>query len=533
MTRDPGALATAPFDLVVIGGGIHGLFAAWDAAVRGLSVALIERDDYGSGLSSNHQRTIHGGLRALETFQFGKVIEQIAERRAWTRMAPALVRPLPFFVPTHAGQRPSRLELGIGLRIYDLLGHGRNRDVPPNLRLSPSQVMSADEARRLFPGVDEHGLTGGALWSDYQAVHPDRLNWLVALAARSAGATLANHTEAVAAVRARGQISGVRLRDRITGEEHEVRARTVLLAAGAALGVLFEAFGVDDDPPPLVAAANILLDRAGRSTALAARGRNGRRLTAVPWGDRTLVGTFQSATTVLAEAAFPLSTDDMLAEANAVFPWLAATPADIRLVHRGLVPASVDHGSADLLAEPLVIRHRRRGVPGLVSLVGVKFTTARLAARRAIDAIVEELGGGHRPALGERGLPHGSCWQPTPDVVSAAVRLGWLPATLDYVVGWYGSETPAVIDYAETHRLTAPLAPGCPVIGAEIAYAVDRADARRLSDAVLRRTGLGATGAPDEAALARAAGIMATKLGWTPARQAEEIARVRQRYDTR
>jgi glycerol-3-phosphate dehydrogenase len=526
--RDAGALSKSTFDLLVVGGGIHGLFAAWDAATRGLSVALVERGDYGSGLSFNHQRTVHGGLRALETFQFGKAIEQIAERRRWALMAPALVRPMPFFVPTYSGEPPSRLQLAVGLRLYDLLGYARNLGVPANLHLPPSQMLSVDEARRLFPGVREDDLTGGARWSDYQTIYPDRLNWLVALAARTAGATLVNHTAAIGAIRERGRLTGVRVQDQLTGSEQHVPARAVLFAAGPALAHLFDLFGLDDAPPPLVAAANILIDRPARSTAMAARGRSGRRLTAVPWGDRTLVGTFQSPSTVLADAPFPLHVREMLAEANAVFPWLSAQVTDVRLVHRGLVPASVDRGSADLLPESFIIRHSLRGVPGVVSLVGVKFTTARLAARRAIDAVVEDLGV-QAAARELPPLPHGSCHPPGPDVVSAAARLGWPAATVDHLMGWYGAEAGSLVAYAETHRLTSTLEHS-PCVEAEIAYAVDHADASRLSDAVLRRTWLGATGDPGDAALHRAAEIMGAKLGWTSEGRDREIADVRRRY---
>jgi glycerol-3-phosphate dehydrogenase len=116
-------------DLLVVGGGIHGLFAAYDAAARGLSVVLVERADFGSGLSFNHQRTIHGGLRALEHGQIGKVRQQIAERRTWARIAPHLLRPLPFLIGTYRWTRRSRWMLKAGFAAYDFLGRSRNAHV--------------------------------------------------------------------------------------------------------------------------------------------------------------------------------------------------------------------------------------------------------------------------------------------------------------------------------------------------------------------------------------------------------------------
>src|SRR5262245_61753821 len=101
MPRDLADIASAHYDLVVVGGGVPGLFAAYDAALRGLSVVLVERDDFGSGLSFNHQRTIHGGLRAIERGQIAKARQQVHERRTWAVMAPHLIRPLPFLVGTY------------------------------------------------------------------------------------------------------------------------------------------------------------------------------------------------------------------------------------------------------------------------------------------------------------------------------------------------------------------------------------------------------------------------------------------------
>jgi glycerol-3-phosphate dehydrogenase len=137
--------------------------------MRGLSVALIERDDFGSGLSFNHQRTVHGGLRALQSGDVRKTREQIAERRAWAIMAPHLVRPLPFLLGTYGWGARSRAVLGTGLSIYDWLGRRRNGGMASTLHLPNSRTVSRAETMRLFPGIRSGGLTGGAIWHDYQA----------------------------------------------------------------------------------------------------------------------------------------------------------------------------------------------------------------------------------------------------------------------------------------------------------------------------------------------------------------------------
>ncbi|MGE3345335.1 MAG: FAD-dependent oxidoreductase, partial [Vicinamibacterales bacterium] len=179
MTRDFARLTNLSVDVVVVGGGIHGLFAAYDAAQRGLSTVLLERDDFGAGISFNHQRTIHGGLRALQSGNVRKCREMIRERRAWARMAPHLVRPLPFLIGTYRGTTRARTAVRLGMKVFDWLGRDRNRDVLPELHLPKGRLESAAATKRLFPGISEAGLSGGAIWYDYQTIHPDRLTWCV------------------------------------------------------------------------------------------------------------------------------------------------------------------------------------------------------------------------------------------------------------------------------------------------------------------------------------------------------------------
>ena len=258
MPRDLDALAGAKYDLLVIGGGIHGLFAAYDAASRGLSTALVERADFGSGLSFNHQRTLHGGLRAMQSGNIGKVHQQILERRTWARIAPHLLRPLPFLVATSGWTTHSRSAVRVGFAIYDLVGRKRNSGVSPELHLPRAKLESAAATRRLFPGVNERGLSGGAVWYDYQIRYPDRLIWTVALAAREANARLINYVEALGP----GQ-GGVRIRDVISGREAVIDAKTTIVAAGSGMASALKAFGVEG-APPMLRAMNMLLNRPAR-----------------------------------------------------------------------------------------------------------------------------------------------------------------------------------------------------------------------------------------------------------------------------
>ena len=167
LTRDPRALADGAFDLVIAGGGIHGLAIAADAAGRGLRVALVERGDYGGAASFNHQKTAHGGLRSLQTGDLRKARESIVERRTLARIAPRLLRPLPFLIATNRSLTRNRLALRIAFAIDRTLGRDRNEGVEPELRLPAPRLVSRTAARKLFHGAHA-ALTGGAMWYDYQ-----------------------------------------------------------------------------------------------------------------------------------------------------------------------------------------------------------------------------------------------------------------------------------------------------------------------------------------------------------------------------
>jgi glycerol-3-phosphate dehydrogenase len=532
MYRDLLACAADTYDLLVIGGGIHGLFAAYDAAARGLTVLLLERDDFGGGLSANHQRTIHGGLRALEQLHLGRVREQIAERNVWAHIAPHLIRPLSFAMGTYGSGTRSRLTVAAGFGAYNLLARATD-SVPARLRLPRARTVSAADAVRVFPGVDAAGLNGAAIWHDYQTVHPDRLNVVVATAARQAGATLINYAHVTAPLRDGANVVGAHVTDMLTGDTLDVRAAVTLVAAGAGLASLAESFGIRH-APPLVRAMDLLFECTPPERALAARGPSGRMLTVVPWHERSLVGTFQSDAVVAPNdtTATVSAVERAITETQVTFPALGADRSSLRLVHQGLTPAAVTGARANLLPDARLLVPGTDTPSGLYALVGVKFTTARRAAADAIDAMAREAGWRvpasqtARTVLPHAGEVDGA--ELARDIAATSARLSL--ENVEHLIGWYGTEAPAVARFAREHGLLEPLAEGTPVLRGEVAYAIEHTQAVRLSDAALRRTALGVAGPPPSGSLEAAAAIMGDRLGWDAERQAAEMAEVWNRY---
>src|SRR3984893_8574113 len=234
MTRDLDQLTDRTFDVLVVGGGIYGLTIAYDAAQRGLTVALVERDDFGSGASFNHLRTIHGGLRYLQTLDLCRARESIRERRALARIAPHALRVLPFALPLYRSVMKGRMAMRAAFILDRAVAFDRNRGVPALHRLPGGAVLSRAEAIDRFPGLSRRGLTGAAVWHDYTTVEADRLTLSWALAAVEHGAVLANYVEAVAPLLSERRALGVRAVDRRSGRELEVSAKvTVNATAGA------------------------------------------------------------------------------------------------------------------------------------------------------------------------------------------------------------------------------------------------------------------------------------------------------------
>src|SRR5437764_12961259 len=282
MLRDVDRLTAHTFDVLVVGGGVYGLTLAYDAAQRGLSVALVEADDFGSGASFNHLRTIHGGLRYLQSLDITRARESVRERRTLARIAPHAVQPLVFALTLTRSFSRGKLAMRAGFLIDRFVSAGRNRRVSPPLRLPRGRVVSRGEAIRRFPGLRRQGLTGAAVWYDYETTEADRLTLAWALAAAEHGATLGNHVEATAPIVDGRRVAGVRARDRESGRHLEIAARITVNATGAAVNRLLAPLNLAAGVP-LLKAMNLVTRREAGEEALGAAAASGRHLFLVPW----------------------------------------------------------------------------------------------------------------------------------------------------------------------------------------------------------------------------------------------------------
>lgn len=537
MRRDLAALAAVEHDLVVVGGGIYGAFIAWDAALRGLTVALLERDDFGAGTSSNSLKIIHGGLRYLQSLDFARMRESIRERAALLRIAPHLVRPQPFLLPTYGHFARGRAALRAALLVNEIVSFDRARAERPERRLPRGRLVSIDECRRLVPGLPAGGITGGALWYDAVASSTERLLVSVVLAAARAGACVANHVAAVGFEVGGGRVRAVRAEDVAGGERFEVRARVVVAAAGAWNGELLAGVAPARPRPHFVRGMNLVTRpvvggvAVGVASRSAVDGRRGRVYFLVPWRDCSLVGTaYFPPGAAGGEEAGEREVEELLGEVNRAFPAAALRRDDVRLVHRGSVPATgrrLPGGDLELSDRPLIEDHARDGADGLLAVSGVKYTTARAVAARVIDAVFRKLGWAAPSAATDVTPVAGGAIEGLDELVARALAArpaGLAASTVRRLASEYGSEYERVMRHVATRpELGEPLGPGVEVVGAEVVEAAREEMALRLSDVVFRRTALGTAGFPGEDCLRAAAALAAAELGWDAARREREL----------
>ncbi len=537
MVRDLRRLADTRFDVLVIGAGIYGAATAWDAAARGLSVALVDRGDFGGATSFNNLKTLHGGLRSLQALDFQQMRRFIRERRALARIVPHLVRPLPFVVPTTRHPKRSALVMRLALTVNDLVARDRNDGLEDSdLHLPDGRVVSREEALRLNPLVAPGGVTGGAIWHDYQMTHADRVTLSFVLSAAGAGAVTANYVAAESLLLENGRVVGARLRDRVTDAYLDLRARVVVNAAGAWAPELVNTLPERAravPAPRLSRAMNVIVKQAPGSHACGGV-VDGRFLFMVPWRDVSILGTSHDAHEGGADALTVTAADleAFLADGRRAFPGAALDRASVRLVHRGLLPMVSGEGAhVALLRESAVVDHAAHGAPGLVSIHGVRYTTARHTAEEAVNSVFRVLGHSTPPPCHTDHTPlWGGAISSVGAFVKHALDAGESPVppdTLARLAATYGTEYPRVLNIArEAPALGTAIGHHTHVTGAEIVHAARHEMAVTLADAVIRRTEAGSAGHPGSDALQRAAALMAWVHGWDARQMEGEIETV-------
>ena len=552
MRRDLARLADTIFDVAVIGGGVAGAAVAWDAALRGLSVALLERTDFCAETSAWSLKVVHGGIRYLQHLDFKRVRESCRERSALLRVAPHLVHPMPFVVPTYGHGLQGSEALGAAFLLLSAVTPDRNRGIAdPERRIPAGRLVSRRQLLEWFPYLEPTHPAGAGVFCDGQMYNPPRLVWEFVRSAGERGAVVANYCEVTGLLRESDRVTGVRVTDRAGTGAFDVRARVVVNASGPFAEQIYVKQGLRRERRiPLSRDMAVVIGRplvTGRALAAqtkykdpdAVLSRGNRHVFLVPWRNRTLIGVnsrvwpgdpYALEVTEAEVAGF-------VDEIHSAAPHFGLTLNDVAMVYAGLLPfGQNDAGAVDLSfgkRSHLIDHEAADGIKGLVSAISIRFTTARGLAEQAVDLVFRKLGKTPPPCPTERTPLHGARFERfaalVRDVATAVGAAADDPVAL-HLAHNHGSAHGGVLRVADAiPRGREPIA-GTDTLRAEVVHAVREELALTLADCIFRRTDLGTGGNPGDAALDETADLITTELGWTPQRRAGELMEVRARY---
>ncbi|MBI4862534.1 MAG: FAD-dependent oxidoreductase [Candidatus Riflebacteria bacterium] len=454
-------------DVLIIGGGINGVCVARDAAMRGLSVLVVEQAQFASGTSSRSSKLIHGGLRYLEHLELGLVFESLTERDRLLSLAPNLVRPVGFLIPVYEGDKHSLWEVDAGLWIYDLMSLFR--------MVKRHNRMNADAVTAQMPGLRAQGLKGGVIYDD--ATTDDAcLTMAILRSAVTHGALAVNRARVVALGEERSRIATARIEDTLTGEIHMIRARAVVNTAGPWVDAVRRLARPDAQPllrPTKGAHAVFSGERVPLSRAVVMVGRgDGRAIFMLPWLGYTLLGTTDTDFTGDPSEATATHEDlvYLLETANYFFPDLSLTPADVIGRFAGLRPLVADE-SSDVPSDISRRYSLTQDAPGLFTLTGGKLTTARRMAEDTLDLVLKSarIKAPRRCWTARESLLASVPFDALVDELKAAAPIS--PESARFLAMCYGSDARHVVRLmVENPPLAERIVPGHPHLRAQVVF---------------------------------------------------------------
>ena len=538
MKRNLRRLADETFDLLIVGGGITGACVARDASLRGLKVALIERDDFANATSAHNSKLVHGGLRYLRNFELKLVRESLKERRIWQRIAPHLVHPLPFLIPLYDGGLRGRATLSAGLTLYDLLSYDRTWLEDPDQRLAGHSWLGASDALAQEPVLERPGLTGAFAYYDAQMYSPERLALECLIDADAHGAALANYVEAKALITRRNRLEGVSAIDKLGDARLDIRAEVTLVATGPWSDIFLATVLGRPASHKILRSKGIhlLVPSITRERALTMATASGHFFV-LPWRDHTLLGTTDTEFTGNPDSlsVSERDIDDFLGLINKHLPTAKLAREDVAYFYAGLRPL-VDDGSGGTYSasrrSELIDHGRDDGMNGLFSAIGGKWTTSRDLAEKIVDAIAARLGGSKRPCVTATLRLPGARFERLREF-SAQQQILHRGAASAHLVHMYGARlTRLFAESANRPDLLEALGVHGDIAG-QVVFAAREEMAVKLSDVILRRTGIGQFGPPLRPVLETAARLMGTELGWGEERRQKEIESLAPWFETR
>jgi len=543
MQRNLEFMATKNYDILVIGGGISGAAIAHDAALRGLSVALVEKADFGGATSSATSKLIHGGLRYMKTIEFSLVRESLRERRTMEYIAPHIVAPIPFMVPNYRKLMQSKLAMVPAMFLYDKLSFDKADLDDIDRKLPGWENYGSKETLVLESGLKQKGLCGSVVYYDCQMFSSERLSLEFILGAAENGADMANYTQVKSLLMDNKCVKGAVVVDVLNNKEFEIRAKTTINAAGPWADYVTDFIG-ESARKKLVRSQGIHLitRKLTNSHALVLTSKTGRIFFIVPWRGLSLIGTTDTRWEGDPDK-YGVQKKDVLHfidEVNEAYPSANLTLEDVMWTYGGLRPivekdTKIEDVNKASRKYEIYDHKKDDGISGVISVIGGKYTTSRSLAESVIDMAAFKMNmpipshatAGYILPGGRIGSYAGFRTRIMRDYdVHSDDAIFWTRA--------YGAHSIALFEAIKNDKkLGEKIDPQYLETWAVVDRAVTKEMALTLDDVIFRRTGLGTTGQLSDKSIRSIATRMKNLLGWTQKRTDSEkqqaIAKIKAR----
>ncbi len=525
------------FDLIVIGGGITGAAVAYDAAARGLSVALVEKGDFGWATSAATSKLIHGGLRYLATMELRLVRESLRERKTMENIAPNFVYPIPNMVTTNRMKLTNRKwVIKAGMIIYDILSYDKGLTWDRSKRIPLHKTLSRERVLELEPSVKKEGLTGASVYSDCISICPERLTLAFIKSAVRYGARVANY----AAVKeflfsSDRRVTGVKVYDAITKKTIDLRGSLTVNCGGPWADIILGLAKreVGGEQLRRSEGIHIITRKLVNDHVVSTITAKGRHIFIIPWRGHSIIGTTDKEYIGKPDEyrVTGKSIRELLDEVNDSYGFAPLTFNDILHTWGGLRPL-VEDQTEDVYESSRkyeIYDNKADGLDGLITVEGGKYTTSRNLAEHVLDLVQKKLGRRLKRSITRDEYLAGCDIPDMPGFIGRIVKENgdFDPKTVECLGRIYGTEYERVLAIARENRTLAKPVNDDGEILAQVAYAARYECARSLKDALFRRTGIGTLGNPGDALLRRVAEVMAKELRWGSARVKEELAQAR------
>ena len=517
MKRDFEKIKDQVFDLAVIGGGIVGTGIARDAALRGIKTLLVDKEDYAYGTTSTSSRLIHGGFRYLRQLEFGLVRQDMREREILLSIAPHLVHPLPFLMPITSFR--DRIIMALGMRLYDILSYDK--------RLPTYHYYSKEKTLKLEPGLAVDNLRGSYQFYDCQIPFAERLCLENALSASDQGAIVLNHTECTDILHEGSTITGIQVKDTVTGHSYSASTRMVVNAAGPWMDIVHGKLKIESTPRMRrTKGIHLVTHNISQNAHVLFSHSDGRLFFVIPWEGYSLIGTTDTdfvddSDTVAADIN---DVDYLIREVRTAFPRL--TKDDIYYTFAGLraLAGSPDGSASNVTRGHRLIDYEKTdSLIGVLSVVGGKLTGYRAVAEETVDEISKKLNVSKPCTTATTPLP-GAPALSSEEKASISRKSGLTGETIHHLHNLYGSRLREVVKFSErAPEGKQQICPHSRDIIAQIWHAVETEQARTPADFMLRRSFTGMASCLGLDAVETVSKEMSKLLGWNDSERQKQV----------